>query len=194
MARLPMPGGDDDSWGSILNGFLTVSLNGDGTLNSGALKQAGAVTSVNGKVPSGGMVTLTPGDIGADVAGAAAAAQSAAEASSLPRAGGTMAGAFAPAVVALTDAATIGLDASKGNEFRITLTGSHVLGNPTNAADGQKITVVVNPATFTLSYGTAYNWGSVGAPVLTASKDNYLGFIYNAPAAQWRGVAYAVGY
>jgi hypothetical protein len=30
--RLPIPGGDDDTWGDILNGFLEVSLNADGTL------------------------------------------------------------------------------------------------------------------------------------------------------------------
>jgi hypothetical protein len=35
--RLPVPGSDDDTWGTILNGFLEVSLNGDGTLNSSAV-------------------------------------------------------------------------------------------------------------------------------------------------------------
>jgi len=32
MSRLPTPGGDDGSWGSILNDYLSVALNSDGTL------------------------------------------------------------------------------------------------------------------------------------------------------------------
>lgn len=32
MARLPQPGGDSGSWGDILNDFLSVEHNGDGTL------------------------------------------------------------------------------------------------------------------------------------------------------------------
>lgn len=32
MARLPVPGGDPDQWGNILNDFLAVEHNGDGTL------------------------------------------------------------------------------------------------------------------------------------------------------------------
>ena len=39
MARLPQPGGDQDTWGSILNDFLEVSLNADGTVKSGAVTQ-----------------------------------------------------------------------------------------------------------------------------------------------------------
>jgi hypothetical protein len=34
--RLPVPGQDDGTWGSILNGFLSVSHNADGTLSSGS--------------------------------------------------------------------------------------------------------------------------------------------------------------
>jgi hypothetical protein len=66
MARLPIPGGDSGDWGTILNDFLEVSLNGDGTIQTGALQQAGGVTSVNTIAPnSGGNVTLTPANIGA---------------------------------------------------------------------------------------------------------------------------------
>lgn len=40
MARLPIPGDDVGSWGGILNDFLSVELNSDGTL-----KKAGAITT-----------------------------------------------------------------------------------------------------------------------------------------------------
>jgi hypothetical protein len=39
-ARLPIPGGDDGSWGDVLNSFLGVSHNADGTLRTSALLQA----------------------------------------------------------------------------------------------------------------------------------------------------------
>lgn len=32
--RLPVPGGDDQTWGSLLNDFLRVAHNDDGTLKS----------------------------------------------------------------------------------------------------------------------------------------------------------------
>jgi hypothetical protein len=37
MTRLPQPGGDESTWGSILNDFLEVSHNTDGTVRSGAV-------------------------------------------------------------------------------------------------------------------------------------------------------------
>jgi hypothetical protein len=65
MARLPVPGSDDGSWGDILNSFLQTSHNSDGTLSSSALQQAGAITSVNGKQTTNGSVTLNANDVGA---------------------------------------------------------------------------------------------------------------------------------
>lgn len=52
-ARLPTPGGDDGSWGDILNGFLEVSHNSDGTLMPGAVTQAGAESTANKGQASG---------------------------------------------------------------------------------------------------------------------------------------------
>jgi len=63
--RLPIPGQDNGTWGTILNDFLEVSHNTDGTLVSGAISAGGGVTSVNGKTPSAGSVTLTASDVNA---------------------------------------------------------------------------------------------------------------------------------
>lgn len=41
MARLPVPGQDENVWGSILNTYLSVSHNTDGTLQSTAITSAG---------------------------------------------------------------------------------------------------------------------------------------------------------
>jgi hypothetical protein len=37
MSRLPTVGSDNDNWGTVLNDFLSVSLNTDGTIKSSAL-------------------------------------------------------------------------------------------------------------------------------------------------------------
>ena len=42
MARLPTPGSDDGQWGAILNDFLDVSHNSDGTLKTSEITAAGA--------------------------------------------------------------------------------------------------------------------------------------------------------
>jgi hypothetical protein len=42
MARLPVPGSDDGTWGDVLNTFLSVAHNTDGTLSPSALATAGA--------------------------------------------------------------------------------------------------------------------------------------------------------
>lgn len=48
MARLPVPGGDDGTWGTVLNDYLDVAHDTDGTLKAGTVGtsqlQSGAVT------------------------------------------------------------------------------------------------------------------------------------------------------
>jgi hypothetical protein len=40
MARLPVPGSDNGVWGTILNDFLNVAHNTDGSIKSGAVTKA----------------------------------------------------------------------------------------------------------------------------------------------------------
>jgi hypothetical protein len=37
MSRLPQVGGDGNEWGNVLNDFLSVSLNTDGTIKASAI-------------------------------------------------------------------------------------------------------------------------------------------------------------
>jgi hypothetical protein len=52
-ARLPSPGSDDGTWGQILNTFLGVSHNSDGTLITSAMNSAGAITTAGGLAVTG---------------------------------------------------------------------------------------------------------------------------------------------
>jgi hypothetical protein len=130
-----------------------------------------------------------------DAAGAAAAAQAA----SVPKAGGTMTGWLAPAVVALTDGATISIDADDGNDFRVTIAGNRTMANPTNPADGQMIEFqITQDATGSriITWSSAYDFGAAGAPTLTttAAKTDLVGFKYNATAAKWFCTGSALGF
>jgi hypothetical protein len=53
MSRLPTPGGDDGTWGDILNTFLDVSHNADGTLTPASVSGTGAEMTANKNQPNG---------------------------------------------------------------------------------------------------------------------------------------------
>lgn len=104
--------------------------------------------------------------------------------------------------VALTDAATIVVDASLGNHFRVTLAASgHVFGTPSNPTDGQKILFEIiqdgtGSRTMT-TWNSPYTFGTdVIQPTLTttASKRDFVGFVYNSTASLWYCLAVAKGY
>ncbi|MGH3205923.1 MAG: hypothetical protein ACRDP5_28310 [Streptosporangiaceae bacterium] len=104
----------------------------------------------------------------------------------------------APLVIALTDGATISLDADDGNVFTVTLGGNRTLANPTNPSDGQLICLRVTQdgtGYKTLAYGSAYVFGSLAAPVLSAAAGavDLLFFQYSAAAGKWTLVLFAPG-
>ena len=80
-------------------------------------------------------------------------------------------GAVAPTVVALTDAATIAVDASLGNDYRVAIAGNRTMGNPSNPTDGQTIVVQITQGSggsFTITWGSSYGFSS-GLPQPTLS-------------------------
>jgi hypothetical protein len=112
----------------------------------------------------------------------------------------TESGALAPTVVHLTDAATIAVDASLGNDFRVTLGGNRTMGTPSNPTDGQKITFQVTQGSggpYTLSWGSGYSFSSALAqPTLsgTAGDIDLLCFIYNSSMSAWLLAAFVNGF
>lgn len=114
--------------------------------------------------------------------------------------GSTMTGWLAPAVVSLTFATTITVNAAAGNDFRLTLTASTgTIANPTNPVDGQTIKFQITQGaggSFTVAWGNAYDFGTVGQPTLTttAGKFDLIGFVYNAAATKWACVGSALGF
>jgi hypothetical protein len=105
--------------------------------------------------------------------------------------------------VALADAATILVDASLGNAFRVTLGGNRTLGAPSNPTDGQMILFEIKQAagggdTLTLAGGAGgYAFGSTITSftmTATANKVDLIGCRYNAAAGVWWVIALAQGF
>lgn len=110
--------------------------------------------------------------------------------------GGAQTTAIAPAVTVLSDGATIAVNASLGNCFRVTLGGNRTLLAPAGGLDAQQITFeIIQDATGsrTLAYQAGYSFpASIGTPVLSSNPGDhdFLAFQYNAGAEIW----YCVGW
>jgi len=134
------------------------------------------------------------------VATAAANAQSNAEAASLPIAGGTMTGYLAAAAAALTGAASTTVNAAAGNDFTLTLTSSSwTVANPSSPVPWQVIRFHLmqgSGGSFTVAWGTAYDFGVTGSPVLsiTAGKVDIVAFQYDPNLSKWCCLGSGLGY
>jgi len=100
---------------------------------------------------------------------------------------------FAPAT--LTDAATVSIDASRGDYFRVRLLGSRTLAVPTNGADGQRVLVEVLAAagrrTLTLDSSYLRSTGIASAIAIPSGK-RWFGQLVNVQALGWVVIASAV--
>ena len=109
-------------------------------------------------------------------------------------------GAVAPSVVRLADAGTIAVDASLGNDFRVTIAGNRTMGTPANPANGQQIIFQVTQGSggsSALGWDSGYEF-STGLPQPTlspaAGQTDLLGFIYNAAKGKWLLAAFVNGF
>ena len=146
---------------------------------------------------------IVKGAVGVAAVGAGGAvltAATASQASAAVQATTVESGALAPAVVGLTDAATIAVNASLGNDFRVTIAGNRTMGNPANPSDGQQIIFQVTQGSggsFTLTWGSGYEF-STGLPQptlsTTAGQTDLLGFVYNAAKGTWLLAAFVNGF
>lgn len=161
----------------------------------------GGQSSTRVREPGSGRVLprrkIFKGAVGVAAAGAGAAVFSTA-APALATA--TEPGAVAPAVVNLTDAATIAVDASQGNDFRVTITGNRTMGKPANPANGEQIIFQVTQGSggpFTLTWASGYEFSSdLPQPTLStvAGQTDLLGFIYSAARGTWLLAAFVNGF
>jgi hypothetical protein len=143
---------------------------------------------------------IVKGAVGVAVGGVLLAEVAAAPARAAAQATTVESGALAPAVVPLADAATIAVDASLGNDFRVTIAGNRTMGTPANPANGQQIIFQITQGTggpFTITWASGYEF-SAGLPQpalsTTAGQTDLLGFVYNATTGTWLLVAFLNGF
>ena len=78
------------------------------------------------------------------------------------------------AIDTLTDASTIAVDMSVGNNFSVTLGGNRTLGNPTNLTAGQSGIIFITQdgtGSRTLAYSSYWDFPSQTAPTLTTTAN-----------------------
>jgi hypothetical protein len=142
-------------------------------------------------------IVIAAGVVGA---GAAAAVLTATPASAQAQDTTVESGGVAPAVVQLTDAALIAVDASLGNDFRVTIAGDRTMGTPVNPENGQQIIVQVTQGSggpFTLTWDSGYEFSAgLQQPALSTSagQTDLLGFIYNGLMGTWLLAAFVNGF
>lgn len=143
MARLPNVGGDWGNWGSLLNDFLGVGHNSDGTNKDASTTSKGVVEIATAAEVSTGSDTtrvVTPATL--------------------------------YTTQALTDAASIAWDLSLGAMATVTLTDNRALANPSNLVNGASYILIVKQDVTggrTLSYGDKYLFPDGIEPVLSTA-------------------------
>ena len=109
---------------------------------------------------------------------------------------------YAPRIVDLTYGATVSTDVSRGNHFRLLMTGNATLAAPSNPTDGQRcvweVTASGGARTLSLTTGSAgaFAFGATitALSATTSGLTDILEAVYNAGAARWRVVAYNKGF
>jgi hypothetical protein len=134
------------------------------------------------------------------IGGAVLAEVAASPASAADQATTVESGGVAPGVVNLTDGPTIAVDASLGDDFRVTIAGNRTMGTPANPADGEQIIFQVTQGTggpYTITWSSGYQF-SAGLPQPTlstgAGQTDLLGFIYNTVTGTWLLAAFLNGF
>lgn len=100
----------------------------------------------------------------------------------------------------LTDAPVIAVDASAGNDFRVTLGASRTMGAPASPVNGQQIIfqITQGPAgSAAVTWDAAYQFSSgLPRPTLSTSpgQTDLLGFIYTAARQKWLLAAFVNGF
>ena len=103
-------------------------------------------------------------------------------------------------IFALTDAATIAVDAAAGDEFTVTLAGNRTMGAPTNPVNGRMMLFRIKQdatGSRTITWNAAYAFPiALPAPTLStvANRVDYIGFVYDSTSAKWHCLSYIIGH
>ena len=211
MARLPIPGGDDGSWGQILNDYLSAAHKSDGTLKDDSIPESALSSSVQTKLNAVAGPTGVSGPQGATGATGVQGSTGAAGAQGVPGndgatgatgtqgptgatgptgvAGGTGAtGATGPQGATGPESLAYTVNAQTGTSYTLQLSDA---GKFVTLTNGAAITLTVpDNATSAFPTGTRISFAQLGAGQVTVAPSG--GVTINADpglkvAAQYGG-------
>lgn len=95
---------------------------------------------------------------------------------------------------ALTSGAAVAIDASKSNNFKLTMTGACKLSNPTNLTEGMVLNFAIDQDATggrVLTFDTMFKWpgGAPPAWTTTASAKNFFSAYYDGAILRCSGAA-----
>jgi hypothetical protein len=108
-----------------------------------------------------------------------------------------------PAIITLTDAATVALTVSSlADTYRLTAAGDRTIGIPTGPIDGQRILLQITASgadrTITLTTGSAGAWkfgtNITSIPVIVNNTTTFIGAIYRTASQRWHILAVSSGH
>lgn len=171
--RLPTPGGDSGDWGSILNGFLGVAHNTDGTLRSSALSGGGATLTAN-NLSDLQSTTLARTNLGL---GSAATLNSGV--------GGDLSGSLPNPTVTKINGVSVSGTTNSGQAL-VTTSSSAASWSPTVTLDTSDIPQPLGAASpGTGTNGAAPNDHVHAMPALTALSDQDVSSLANGTVPTW---------
>jgi hypothetical protein len=92
---------------------------------------------------------------------------------------------FVPRVVYLGYMPVVTPDMADGNVFYLTLFGDCTINAPVNGEDGAHMTMELTSNGYQVTWGSGWNWGSTGLPVLTPDGTDIISAVFRETFAEW---------
>lgn len=193
MSRQPTPGGDAGTWGTVLNDYLSVSINTDGTLKSAAVSTAGAEVTSNKSTDgtlASNSTTLYPSQSAvktyADTKVSASGTTTLTNKRITRRVLALSANSATPAINTDSyDVVHITSQTAAITSFTSSLTGT--------AVDGDLLRIsITGTGAVAITWGASFEASTVALPTTTVTTARLdVGFVWNTESSKWRCIASA---